>query len=225
MNGTITPFTAEAPDGTVRGFVHHPVVAPGAGGIVLTHGAGSSCRTALLVGLATALADRGLTVLRCDLPFRQARERGGPGRGDPERDRAGLARAVAALGRLTSGPLFLGGHSYGGRQASMLVAEHPTLVRALLLLAYPLHPPGQPARPRSAHFPSLRAPVLFVHGTRDPFGSIVEVDAARSGIPARSALLVIDGARHDLLPRGEERARETIATIAREFLAFVADRD
>ena len=83
----------------------------------------------------------------------------------------------------TSGRIFLGGHSYGGRQASMLCAAEPGLVDALLLLSYPLHPPQRPAELRTAHFPALRTPALFVSGVRDGFGSI---DELASGVNAHS---------------------------------------
>ena len=77
--------------------------------------------------------------------------------------------------RTVSGRLFLGGHSYGGRQSSMLCAEEPDLVSGLLLLSYPLHPPRKPEQQRTQHLPDLRTPTLFVQGTRDPFGSIAEL--------------------------------------------------
>jgi len=126
----------------------------------------------LLVALAETFADAGFLVLRCDLPFRQDRPYGPPGPGDAKRDRAGLKNAVLALKNLAPGPVFLGGHSSGGRQASMLCAEEPDLVPGLLLMSYPLHPPRKPAQLRTQHFFNLRTPVLFVQGTRDPFGSI-----------------------------------------------------
>jgi hypothetical protein len=96
------------------------------------------------------------------------------------------------------GQVFLGGHSYGGRQATMLCAEHPDLVAGLLLQSYPLHPPGRPEQLRVQHFPNLRLPALFVHGTRDPFGSVEEMRSALKLIPAKTQLLVVDGAGHDL---------------------------
>jgi len=77
--------------------------------------------------------------------------------------------------------VFLGGHSYGGRQTSMLIAEEPGLADGLLLLSYPLHPPRKPGELRTKHFPELRKAAFFVHGTRDPFGTIKEMKAA--GIP------------------------------------------
>jgi predicted alpha/beta-hydrolase family hydrolase len=80
----------------------------------------------------------------------------------------------------------------------MLAAETPGLVEGLLLLSYPLHPPKKPQQLRTAHFPNLRTPALFVHGTRDDFGSIEEMRAALQLIPAATTLVPIEGAGHDL---------------------------
>jgi len=158
-------------DSPVRGVLHRPVGAQ-AHCLVLTHGAGSNCQSPLLVALAEAFCAAGWTVLRCDLPFRQARPHGPPARGAGDRDQAGLRAAVAALRRETAGRIYLGGHSYGGRQASMLAASDPEVSHALLLLSYPLHPPQLPDVMRTAHLPELHTPALFVHGTSDRFGTI-----------------------------------------------------
>jgi len=107
--------------------------------------------------------------------------------------------AVSSLkSRAALTSIYLGGHSYGGRQASMLAAEDPGLAKALLLLSYPLHPPGKPDQLRTAHFPNLRSPAVFVHGAADPFGSIAELTAAVAMIPAQTQILPIEGAGHDL---------------------------
>lgn len=108
---------------------------------------------------------------------------------------------MLVIKRLVRGRVFLGGHSYGGRQASMLAAAEPSLVPGLLLLSYPLHPPRQPAQLRTAHFPGLRTPALFVHGTRDPFGSPAEMEAALSLIPVPTRLLPVDPEGHSLLSK------------------------
>jgi predicted alpha/beta-hydrolase family hydrolase len=92
----------------------------------------------------------------------------------------------------------LGGQSYGGRQATLLVADEPELARALLLFSYPLHPPGKPERLRTEHFPRLEIPALFVHGTADPFGSIAELRLAVAMIPASTRVLPVERAGHDL---------------------------
>jgi predicted alpha/beta-hydrolase family hydrolase len=109
-----------------------------------------------------------------------------------------LKEAVERVRGMVSGPVYLGGHSYGGRQASMLAAEEPGLAAGLLLLSYPLHPPDKPQQLRTAHFAALRTPAVFVQGTKDPFGTIDEMEAARALIPVSTQLLRVEGAGHDL---------------------------
>jgi predicted alpha/beta-hydrolase family hydrolase len=193
----VESFANQAPgQPAVRGFLHRPD-GDATAALVLTHGAGSNCRAPLLVAMAEAFAAGGIAVLRCDLPFRQSRPHGPPF-GNGANDRAGLRRAVELLREIVPAPTFLGGHSYGGRQASMLAAEDPTLASGLLLLSYPLHPPKKPEQLRTAHFPNLQTPALFVHGCRDPFGSLDEIQSARGLIPATTELLHVEGAGHDL---------------------------
>jgi predicted alpha/beta-hydrolase family hydrolase len=205
---SIRQFVDSAVDPGVRGFLHLPET-PHGDGFVLTHGAGSSAAAPLLVALAETFGANGFTVLRCDLPYRQSRSFGPPGPGDAVRDRAGLNHALASLRKMISGRLFLGGHSYGGRQSSMICAEEPDLVTALLLLSYPLHPPRKPEQQRTQHLPDLRTPTLFVQGTRDPFGSIAEMERALKMIPAKTKLLVVEGSGHDLGFKGKAK-RETL---------------
>src|SRR3981189_3210579 len=198
-------FSDDSLNPAVRGFLHSPGN-PNGDALILTHGAGSNCNAPLLVALAEAFAAQGFTVLRCDLPFRQERRTGPPFPGNAERDRAGLRNAVVAIRRLVPGRIFLGGHSYGGRQATMLCAAEPDLVAGLLLLSYPLHPPRKPEQLRTQHLPDLRTLSLFVHGTRDPFGSVGEMEGALELIPARKELLKVEGAGHDLGFKGKTQA-------------------
>ncbi len=183
----------------VRGFLHEPEH-PNGDGLVITHGAGSNSDTTLLKAVAVAFAEAGVVTLRCDLPFRQQRPKGPPFPAQGERDREGLRRAVEALREIAGGRVFLGGHSYGGRQATMLAAEEPNVADALLLLSYPLHPPHKPQAPRTGHFGSIQTPALFVHGTRDTFGTMEEMRAALTLIPARTDLAEVTGAGHSLKP-------------------------
>ena len=199
-------------EGGVRGFLHQPDGAADPG-LVLTHGAGGNCRMPLLVAAAEAFTKAGVTVLRCDLPFRQRRPTGPPSPSGAATDRAGLREAVAMMRRMVPGPVFLGGQSYGGRQATMLAADDPGVANALLLFSYPLHPPGKPQRLRTEHFPRLGVPALFVQGTVDPFGSVDELSAAIGLIPAATRLITIDGAGHDL-----KRGRFDLAAVVAELL-------
>ena len=200
----------------VRGFLHR--ASPASVALVLTHGAGANCQSLLLTSLAEALQSSGVTVLRCDLPFRQARPHGPPMR-TAEKDQAGLKAAVAFLTTQVSGPIFVGGHSYGGRQATMLVAREPGVAAGLLLLSYPLHPPERPDQMRTQHFPDLRTPALFFHGTKDGFGSIAEMEAALKLIPARTELLLVSGAGHELMSKKnrDDLSRQVVQAFRESF--------
>lgn len=227
---SIREFVDRTVEPNVVGFLHVPET-PNGSGIVLTHGAGGNAQAPLLRALANRFAEDGYTVLRCDLPYRQARSFGPPGPGDAVRDRTGLKNAVAAIQKLVDSPrgqhtasakLYLGGHSYGGRQSSMVCAEEPDLVAGLLLLSYPLHPPRRPEQQRTQHLPDLRTPTLFVHGTRDPFGTIAELERAIKMIPAKTKLFAVEGAGHDLGFKRKAKKEELPKQILAEFTKFTS---
>ncbi len=200
----------------IRGFLHTPATA-NRDGLVFTHGAGSNCRSPFLTALASEFCDAGFTVLRYDLPFRQLRPTGPPIR-TAGKDQQGIASAIEWMNGRVSGRVFAGGHSYGGRMTTMLAASRPDLVSGLLLLSYPLHPPKSPMQVRTAHFPDLNIPALFVHGTRDGFGTIDEVSSALKLIPAKTELRPIEGAGHELLLK--RNAGELPTRIVDAFKAF-----
>jgi len=225
----------------VRGFLHRPEAANG-DALILSHGAGANAQAPLLVALAEAFSAKGFTVLRCNLPFRQTRSFGPPGPADAARDRAGLKNAMASVKEVmgdrllagvarngdlpakgqncSSGRIYLGGHSYGGRQSSMLCAEEPGLAAGLMLLSYPLHPPRRSEQQRTQHLPDLRTPTLFVHGSRDPFGTTEELQRAIKMIPAKTKLLELEGDGHDLGFRGKAKKEELPPLILSAFLEF-----
>lgn len=217
-------FTLDSPEGpAVRGFLHRPQRG-GEEGWVVTHGAGGNCDSGLLVSLAAAFAEAGVCVLRCDLPFRQERRQGPPSPAGAAKDREGLRAAVTALRGVVHGRVFLGGHSYGGRQATMLAAEDNGAAGGLVLLSYPLHPPQAPGKTRTEHFPQLRTPALFLHGTNDPFGTPQEMQKAVELIPAATRLVFVEGAGHSLVPGKASRAAELVARILAEFRSFFGNR-
>jgi len=222
MKPAIT-FSDDSLNPAVRGFLHSPEN-PNGDALILTHGAGSNCTAPLLVAISETFAVHGYVVLRCDLPFRQERRTGPPFPGNAERDRAGLRNAVAVLRKSVTVRIFLGGHSYGGRQATMLCAAEPDLVSGLLLLSYPLHPPRKPEQLRIQHLPKLRTPSLFVHGTRDPFGSVQEMTKALQLMPAKTELMRVEGAGHDLGFKGKTEQEELPGKIVLRTLEFFEDR-
>ena len=208
----VVPLTS----GGVRGFLHRPL-GNGQDAMILAHGAGANAQAPLLVAAASAFARVGIATLRCELPFRQHKPHGPPSPTDAAADRANLREAVDHLRTLAKRRVFLGGHSYGGRQATMLAAEEPSVAEGLLLFSYPLHPPNQPDKKRTAHFPQLRTRAMFIHGIKDPFGSPEEMQAALSLTPAATSLVLLDRAGHDLL-----RGKFDLASLVVEpFLEFV----
>lgn len=181
----------------VHGSLHRPD-GPPCGALALTHGAGSASDAAILQRICHRFAEHGFLALRYDLPFRRRNPKGPPQPSRAGEDRAGVAAAAATLRALTGGPLLIGGVSYGGRQTSMLVAERPHIADALVLLSYPLHPPGKPEKTRTEHLPNIEVPTVFVHGARDPFGSADELREAAALIPAATTLVDVPAAGHDL---------------------------
>lgn len=180
----------------IAGIAHEPDRDP-TGVAVLTHGAGGSRESPLLVKLCDEWARRGWLAVRYDLPYRRRRPTGPPS-GSAAADRDGIAEAVAVARTLAGGPLLAGGHSYGGRQTSMAVADEGLRLDVLTLFSYPLHPPGKPERARTEHLPRIAVPTVFTHGTSDPFGSIDELAAAAALIAAPTDIVEVSGGRHDL---------------------------
>ncbi|MGP3536147.1 alpha/beta hydrolase family protein [Microbacterium sp. RD1] len=190
--------------------------------IALTHGAGSGREHPFLVGLASALNDAGLATLRFDLPYRAAgRRMPGP----PAHAVAAWRDAMAWLEAAAApGPLWASGKSYGGRMASVAAAERAIAPAGLVYLGYPLHPPGQPDKARTAHLPDVLPPQLFLSGTGDPFvdphSQLEEAVAA-----CRQARLVwIEGGNHSFEVKGRRRpAAEIGAALAEHVAAFVGE--
>jgi predicted alpha/beta-hydrolase family hydrolase len=179
----------------IAGIAHQPRGKP-KGAVVLTHGAGGSRESALLTRICDEWARHGWLAVRYNLPYRRRRPKGPPS-GSATADRAGVAEAIEIVRKMAQGPVVAGGHSYGGRMTSMVVADG-TPVDALTLFSYPLHPPGKPEKPRTEHLPLIQAPTVFTHGTSDPFATIDELRAAAALIPAPTEVVEITGAGHDL---------------------------
>lgn len=184
--------------GTVSAALHQPASAPGTTPLLaLTHGAGGNRDTPGLVSLAESLAQRNIRTLRFNLPASEA------GRRRPDRaDRATACVAAVAdwAAREFGDPLFLGGRSFGGRMASLLLADEGAatrrLVAGLVLLAYPLKPPGKAEVPpeRMEHLPRIGVPTLFVSGDRDPFAPPAMLNPVVSA--ARAEVCWIAGGDH-----------------------------
>ena len=184
--------------------------------MLLTPGAGSSADHSSLLALEAALAP--LPVARVDFPYRRA------GRKAPDRAPKLIAcvreEAAALADRTGAAPerLVLGGRSMGGRMCSLAVAEGLPAA-GLVLISYPLHPPGKPEQLRTAHFPDLHVPCLFVSGERDTFGTREEFDAHVGAIPGRVTQVWVPKAGHDLKRHDQTIVDAVVAWLAAEGLA------
>lgn len=186
--------------------------------LLLAPGAGADRTQASLVAIDEAMSAAGWVVERMDFPYRRE------GRRAPDRAPvlvAAVRAAAAALVERAGVPadrLVLGGRSMGGRMCSMAVAEGLPAA-GLVLVSYPLHPPGRPEKQeeRTRHLAALRVPCLFVSGTRDPFGTPAELEAATSAIPGPVTHAWIEGGDHGL--RGQNvRVVQQIAGWATSFI-------
>ena len=173
-------------------------------------GAGADRTHHTLTAVADSVAP--LPAVCFDFPYRKAGKRApdkAPVAVAAVRDEAA---ALVADAHIAARRLVLGGRSFGGRMCSMAVAEGLPAA-GLVLLSYPLHPPGKPERLRTEHFGALDLPVLFVSGRKDPFGSPAEFEWEVVAIPGPSTMVWLDGG-HD--PRN---ADETIARTVVDWLA------
>jgi uncharacterized protein len=180
----------------IAGIAHEPD-GKARGAVVLTHGAGGSRESPLLKKICDEWARRGWLAVRYNLPYRRRRPKGPPS-GSAASDQAGVVEAIELAHTLTKGPVIAGGHSYGGRMTSMVIADQAAAVDALTLYSYPLHPPGKPEPARPDHLPRIAVPTVFTHGTSDPFGTVDELRPAAALIPAPTEIVEVTGARHDL---------------------------
>jgi uncharacterized protein len=174
-------------------------------GLLLTPGASASKDQSALVAIDRVASEAGGQVRRMDFPYRRA------GRSVPDKPPVLVesvvkeAASFEAGSGLAPGRLFAGGRSMGGRICSMAVAEGLGAA-GLVLVSYPLHPPGKPDRLRTEHFGALNVPCLFVSGTRDAFGSRPELEAAVALIPGAVSLHWVEGGDHSLRRRDAEVA-------------------
>ncbi|MBP3035452.1 dienelactone hydrolase [Arthrobacter sp. zg-ZUI100] len=209
-------FTLPTGDTEVTAAFAGPADATAA--VVVAHGAGAGMDHPFLTGFTDALNDGGVATLRFNFPYREA------GRKFPDRPPAAIAawRAAmeAAAARTAGLPLWACGKSFGGRMASMAVAEGMTTA-GLIFLGYPLHPPGKPEKLRDEHLYGLSLPMLFLQGTRDPFALPGELEPVAERIGPNAVVQWIDGGNHSFEVRGNKRAPEVVgAGMAKPVLEF-----
>lgn len=189
--------------------------------MVLAHGAGANQSHTFLVRVAGGLAERGVETTTFNFPYTEAGRRAP----DPAPKLEACFRDVIGAVQTRSvvqGPIVLGGKSMGGRMASHLAARGEPSIAGLVFLGYPLHPPGKPERLRSEHLSRIEAPMLFVQGTRDTFGTPAELHRVLEGLRAKVEIFVVDQGDHSFkVPKRAGRTEEEVMTaVLDEIAAF-----
>jgi len=190
--------------------------------LILAHGAGAGQRSAFMVAFAQALAGRGIHTVTFNFPYTEQ------GRKIPDRRpvlEACYRAVVDAVLARGEHPLFIGGKSMGGRIATHVAAADAGLALAgLVLLGYPLHPPGRPAERRDAHLLDIHRPVLIVQGSRDTFGTPSEFDDVLAAMSPRPTFHVVEGGDHSFkVPGGKARQEPTIDGVQQTIAAWMAE--
>jgi len=214
--------------GTVSAVIAHPVTtAKQPTAVILAHGAGSDMNNPFLVRVHEELARAGHVSVRFNFPYKERKGRVP----DPQRALEDCYRAV--VGTVRSAPwcsplLVIGGKSLGGRIASHLAAQDVD-VDGLIFLGYPLHPPGQPHKLRTAHLPRIKVPMLFITGSRDAFCRLELLRDTLTQLKARAALHVIaDGDHSFAVPRRSGRTPDDVVSeimgVTIDWLATLAAR-
>src|SRR6185436_7947879 len=188
--------------------------------LVLAHGAGAPQESAFMVGFATALAERGIDVLTFNFLYTEQRRR------VPDRTEAleacYRAAVAAARAQFDRAEVFIGGKSMGGRIATHLAAAEDADalgIAGVVLLGYPLHPPGKPRQLRAAHLSRIRVPMLIVQGERDPFGTPAELQPVLDAMSAEVSLRVVENGDHSLAP---SRQKDSVASMYIELQELIA---
>ncbi|MHC8607784.1 alpha/beta hydrolase family protein [Paenarthrobacter ureafaciens] len=187
--------------------------------MVVAHGAGAGMEHPFLQGFSEAMADVGVATLRFNFPYREA------GRRFPDRPPLAIATWAAAMeaaaGLSEGEPLWAAGKSFGGRMASMAVADGMK-TRGLVYLGYPLHAPGKPDKLRDEHLYGIAVPMLFLQGTRDTFATPELLESVVERIGPTATLQWCEGGDHSFAVKGAKRsAAEIGASLAPAVAQFV----
>jgi uncharacterized protein len=200
-----SPFAIEGASPTSATYYASEVASAAA--LVLAHGAGAGQGHRFMVGMAEALADRGVDVVTFDFPYvhhrRKVPDRQPVLEACFEQVIAQARERAAARGRQR---LFIGGKSMGGRMATHLGARGVGGISGIVALGYPLRPPGKTGNERAAHLFSIKVPLLIVQGTRDSFGSDVDVRSAVTGMNPPPTIVAVEGGDHSFAVRGRQPA-------------------
>jgi uncharacterized protein len=214
---TVRPLSIPTPKGDVSA-VWHPAEGPA---LVVGHGAGAGMDHPFIVGFCEAVAGEGIAALRFNFPYIEAGQR----TPDQAKNAIGAFRSAfeTATDRSGGRPVLGGGKSYGGRIASMAAAEGMPAA-ALVFLGYPLHAPGKTDQVRDAHLYHLTMPMIFLHGTKDPFADPRELAKVIRRLGDRATLVDVDGAGHSFERSRKDDPRIVGASLAPHVAAFIRER-
>jgi uncharacterized protein len=214
------PLSIEVPSrGTVSAVYARP--SGSVATLVVAHGAGAGMEHPFMVGFTRAMNDLDVATLRFNFPYMEAGRRGTDSA--PVAIAAWRAAFDAASSRAPEGePVWAGGKSFGGRMASMAVAEGMPAA-GLVFLGYPLHPPGKPDRVRAEHLFAITVPMLFLQGTGDPFATPDVLGPVLKRLGKKATLHPIEGGGHSLEQGRRDDPREVGASVAPIVVAFIRE--
>jgi predicted alpha/beta-hydrolase family hydrolase len=214
MSLSLSPLTISIGDNTVSAAYKRPERAFAT--LVVAHGAGAGMDHPFLLGFSAGLADQGVATLRFNFPYREA------GRKFPDKPPTAIAAwrvAMDVASQHSEGqPVWAGGKSFGGRMASMAVAEGMPAA-GLVYLGYPLHPPGKPEKVRDEHLYGLTLPMLFLQGTVDPFVTPALLESVVTRIGGNATLKWMEGGDHSFGVKGFKRSPEEVGASLAEPVA------
>jgi uncharacterized protein len=220
-----------APSHNVTAIIHRAAVQNRAGiTLILGHGAGANQTSRFMVEFAAALAERGIDIVTFNFLYSEQRRRIPDPNGRLEACYQGVIATIRNEPSLSGGHLAIGGKSMGGRIASQVAAAGAGDLAGLVFLGYPLHPPGRPDRLRAKHLSDITAPMLFVQGSRDTFGTPEELRPIIRPLEPRADLYVVEGGDHSFKipkrsPLTQEAAYEAVQDhVAAWLRAAVANR-
>jgi uncharacterized protein len=202
--------------------VAYPASAKSRAGItlILGHGAGAGQLSAFMVSFATELAARGIDAVTFNFFFTEHGRRAPDPKDKLEACYRAVIETVRAHKKLARNRLAIGGKSMGGRIASQVAAAGVSDLAGLIFLGYPLHPPGKPEKLRAEHLPKIKAPMLFVQGSRDVFGTPEELRPIIKKLNPRTALYVVEGGDHSFkVPKSAGITQEEVYRAVQDEIA------
>ena len=202
----------------VPGLRYPAASGPSSSFVLLAHGAGAGQESPFMVKAATGLATRGIDAATFNFPYMERRSKVPNPAPQLEACYRSAIAAIRANGWLEGRQLVIGGKSLGGRMASHVAAsgDSPHPIAGLVFLGYPLHPPGNPDRVRSAHLPAIAAPMLFVQGERDAFGTPAEIEPLLPTLRVPATIHRVAGGDHSFTRANLDTILDGVASWIRE---------